>query len=128
MTIKELRVSNGLSQSECAKFLGMSTRNYQNYENDPSKTNTAKYNAIYQKLEKYGVIVPTVDLVGTANEFHTNVVAGANLKVLTRIVSKYKKRDCFKLLKKFITKDIADKIIHQRYFVDENILVSVFVQ
>lgn len=110
MTIKELRISKGLSQSECAKFLGMSTRNYQNYESDPNKTNTAKYNAIYQKLEAYGTAVPTVDLVGTANEFHTNVVVGANLKALTRIVSKYKKRDCFKLLKKFITKDIDGKI------------------
>ena len=110
MTIKELRISKGLSQSECAKFLGMSTRNYQNYESDPRKTNTAKYNAIYQKLEAYGTAVPTVDLVGTDNEFHTNVVVGANLKALTRIVSKYKKRDCFKLLKKFITKDIDGKI------------------
>ena len=110
MTIKELRISKGLSQSECAKFLGMSTRNYQNYESDPNKTNTAKYNAIYQKLETYGTAVPMVDLVGTDNEFHTNVVVGANLKALTRIVSKYKKRDCFKLLKKFITKDIDGKI------------------
>ncbi len=110
MTIKELRISKGLSQSECAKFLGMSTRNYQNYENDPNKANTAKYNAIYQKLEKYGVTVPTVDLVRATNEFHTNVVVGADLKVLTRIVAKYKKRDCFKLLKKFITKDIDGKI------------------
>ena len=51
MTLKDLRVSKGLSQAACAAYLGMSTRNYQNYENDPKKANTAKYNAIYQKLE-----------------------------------------------------------------------------
>ena len=34
MTLKELRVLKGLSQNECAKYLGMTTRNYQNYENN----------------------------------------------------------------------------------------------
>ena len=110
MTIKELRISKGLSQSECAKFLGMSTRNYQNYENDPSKTNTAKYNAYFQKLEMYGSTVPAVNPVGRSDEFYTNVVVGADLLTLTRIVAKYKKRDCFKLLKKYISKDIDGKI------------------
>lgn len=110
MTIKELRISKGLSQSECASFLGMSTRNYQIYENDPNKANTAKYNAIYQKLEAYGLTVPAVGTVEKPNELRTNVVVGADLKALTRIVAKYKKRDCFKLLKKYITKDIDGKI------------------
>ena len=51
LTLKELRISKGMSQVECAKFLGMSTRNYQNYENNADKSKTAKYHAIYQKLE-----------------------------------------------------------------------------
>jgi len=110
MTIRELRISKGLNQSECATFLGMSTRNYQNYENDPNKANTAKYNAFYQKLETYGITIPTVDLDRKVNEYHTNVVVGTNLKALTRIVAKYKKRDCFKLLKQFMAKDIDGKI------------------
>ena len=110
MTLKELRISKGLNQGACAKYLGMSTRNYQNYENDPSKTNTAKYNAIYQKLEMYGIAVPAVVPVEKFNEFYTNVVVGDNLRALTRIVVKYKKRDCFKLLKQFITKKIDGKI------------------
>lgn len=110
MTIKELRISKGLSQSECAKFLGMSTRNYQNYENDPRKVNTAKYNAFYQKLETYGITVSAVGPIGNPNEFRTNVVVGDNLQALTRIVSKYEKRDCFELLKQFITKNIDGKI------------------
>ena len=110
MTIKELRIYKGLSQSECAKFLGMSTRNYQNYENDPSKTNTAKYNAIYQKLETYGITVSAIGPGEKSNEFQTNVVAGADLQTLTRIVAKYKKRDCYKFLKQFTTKDNNGKI------------------
>ena len=110
MTIKELRISKGLRQSECAKYLGMSARNYQNYENDPNKINSAKYNAIYQKLESYGITIPAVSPSGKSDEYYTSVVVGAGLRALTRIVAKYKKRDCFKLLKQFITKDIDGKI------------------
>ena len=110
MTIKELRISKGLSQSECAKFLGMSTRNYQNYENNPDKAKTAKYNAVYQKLESYQMTVQTVDRIEKHNEFLTNVIVGNNLQTLTRIVVKYKKRDCYKLLKQFINKDAEGKI------------------
>ena len=32
--IKELRIKKGLSQQQCASYLNMSTRNYQNYENN----------------------------------------------------------------------------------------------
>ena len=53
VTLKELRISKGLNQAQCAEYLGMSTRNYQNYENDAAKANTARYHAIYQKLESY---------------------------------------------------------------------------
>ena len=42
-----------MNQSECAKYLGMSTRNYQNYENNADKANTAKYHAIYKQVEAY---------------------------------------------------------------------------
>ena len=37
VTLKELRISKGLNQAQCAEYLGMSTRNYQNYENDAAK-------------------------------------------------------------------------------------------
>ena len=53
MTLKELRISKGLGQKECAEYLGMTVRNYQNYENKAEKANTAKYHAIYQKLNNY---------------------------------------------------------------------------
>ena len=73
MTLKELRISKGLNQAQCAEYLGMSTRNYQNYENDAAKANTARYHAIYQKLESYGQPVVSVSLPSQTTEFHTNL-------------------------------------------------------
>ena len=108
MTLKKLRMSKGLSQAECAEYLGMSTRNYQNYENNADKENTAKYNAIYKKLEAYGTYSSAGDI--QPNEFKTNVVIGAGLQVLARRVAKYDKRDCFSLLQKFITNEYDGKI------------------
>lgn len=59
MTLKELRKSKELTQSECAKYLGMPLRTYQNYENDKAKANTMKYEFIIQKLEQYGFVDET---------------------------------------------------------------------
>ena len=75
MTLKELRKSKGLTQAECATYLGMTKRNYQNYENNEDMVTTAKYNAIYKKLEAYSapssiVVNSNVEDV----EFKTNVV------------------------------------------------------
>ena len=102
VTLKELRISKGLNQAQCAEYLGMSTRNYQNYENDAAKANTARYHAIYQKLESYGQPVVSVSLPSQTPEFHTNVVTGAGLQALANSVAKYGKRDCFSTLQKFV--------------------------
>ncbi len=110
MTLKELRISKGLSQAECAKFLEMSTRNYQNYENDASKANTARYNAIYQKLDTYGKTTSAPAVVALHGEFRTNVVTDIGLQALVRSVAKYEKRDCFSSLRKFITGETNGKI------------------
>ena len=110
MTLKELRVSKGLSQVRCAAYLGMSARNYQNYENDARKANTAKYNVIYKKLETYGKEVSVPATVSMIGDFHTNVITGTGLQALVRSVLKYKKRDCFTLLQRFVTREIDGKI------------------
>ena len=110
MTLKELRISKGLNQAQCAKYLGMSTRNYQNYENDASKANTARYHAIYQKLESYGQPVVTAAVPSQIPEFHTNVVTGTGLRALANSVAKYGKRDCFSILQKFVTGSYDGKI------------------
>ena len=105
-----MRISKGLNQAQCAKYLGMSTRNYQNYENDAAKANTARYHAIYQKLESYGQSVVTTAVPSQMPEFYTNVVTGAGLQALANSVSKYGKRDCFSTLQKFVTGSYDGKI------------------
>lgn len=110
MTLKELRISKGLNQAKCAEYLGMSTRNYQNYENDAAKANTARYHAIYQKLESYGQPVVTAAVPSQMPEFHTNVVTGTGLRALANSVAKYGKRDCFSILQKFVTGSYDGKI------------------
>ena len=110
MTLKELRISKGLNQAQCAEYLGMSTRNYQNYENDAAKVNTARYHAIYQKLESYGQPVVSVSIPSQTTEFHTNVVTGAGLQALANSVAKYGKRDCFSTLQKFVNGSYDGKI------------------
>ena len=110
VTLKELRISKGLNQAQCAEYLGMSTRNYQNYENDAVKANTARYHAIYQKLEIYGQPVVTATVSSQTPEFYTNVVTGAGLQALANSVAKYGKRDCFSILQKFVTGSYDGKI------------------
>ena len=124
MTLKELRISKGLGQKDCADFLGMTVRNYQNYENKAEKVNTAKYHAIYQKLESYKIYsaeaIPvsrnmlqeeeTEYRVDQPEEFHTNVVTGIGIKAFAKRVENFKKRDCYRLLQKFITNDYDGKI------------------
>ena len=110
VTLKELRISKGLNQAQCAEYLGMSTRNYQNYENDAAKANTARYHAIFQKLESYGQPVATAAVLSQMPEFHTNVVTGTGLRALANSVAKYGKRDCFSILQKFVTGSYDGKI------------------
>ena len=110
VTLKELRISKGLNQAQCAEYLGMSTRNYQNYENDAAKANTARYHAIYQKLESYGQPVVTAAVLSQMPEFYTNVVTGTGLRALANSVAKYGKRDCFSILQKFVTGSYDGKI------------------
>ena len=88
----------------------MSTRNYQNYENDAAKANTARYHAIYQKLESYGQPVVTAAAPSQIPEFYTNVVTGAGLQALANSVAKYGKRNCFSTLQKFVTGSYDGKI------------------
>lgn len=110
MTLKELRISKGITQEECAKFLGMSARTYQNYENDAKKANTVKYTAIYNKLETYGGSETSTIVDDKEVQFYTNVVSGVGIKALSNSVAKYEKRDCFATLETFVKGDYSGKI------------------
>ena len=52
MTLKELRKQNKMTQAECARYIGIPLRTYQNYENDISKSETIKYAFMLQKLQE----------------------------------------------------------------------------
>lgn len=56
MTLKELRKEKKLTQEECAYYLEVPLRTYQNYENDPKKVLSLKYKYMMLKLEQYGFI------------------------------------------------------------------------
>ncbi len=56
MKLKELRIQKGLTQIECAKYLGLPVRTYQNYENNKSKSSSIKYLYMINKLKEYGYI------------------------------------------------------------------------
>ena len=56
MTLKQLRINKGLTQSECAKFLDVPLRTYARYENDAGRSNTVKYRFIFETLNEYGTI------------------------------------------------------------------------
>ena len=51
MTLKELRKQKKLTQIECAKYLGIPVRTYQNYENDKTKMNSMKYEFMIKKFD-----------------------------------------------------------------------------
>lgn len=52
-SIKELRKECGLTQTAASQITGIPLRTYINYENDPAKAGSIKYNYIIQKLREY---------------------------------------------------------------------------
>ncbi len=54
--LRTLRKQKKLTQVECAKYLGIPVRTYQNYETDEKKQDTPKYVYMIQKLDQYGFI------------------------------------------------------------------------
>ncbi len=56
MTLRELRKQHNLTQAECAAYLGIPLRTYQNYEIDEKKRATIKYDYMLQKLQQFGQV------------------------------------------------------------------------
>ncbi len=56
MTLKDLRKQKKLTQAECAVYLGVPLRTYQNYEADSRKQASMKYEFMLQKLQQYGFV------------------------------------------------------------------------
>ena len=45
-----------LTQADCAAYLGVPLRTYQNYENDVKKQDSMKHRFMLEKLERYGLL------------------------------------------------------------------------
>lgn len=112
MTLKELRISKGLNQAQCASYLGMSTRNYQNYENDEKMVNTSKFHYIYNKLSHYSDdnLLYETNHNFYYNTFNTSVIMKDNLISIIGSVSKLKKRFCFKSIEKYLKEQYLGKV------------------
>lgn len=56
MTLKEIRLNKKITQSAASKILSVSLRSYKDYENNPLKFNTMKYNYMCEKLCNYNIL------------------------------------------------------------------------
>ena len=56
MNLKELRASKNLTQKEAAVLIGISLRSYKDYENDPNKARSFKYESMIKIIEEYNKI------------------------------------------------------------------------
>ncbi len=66
MTLKQLRKSKQLTQAECARYLGIPLRTYQNYESDAAKAASMKYAFMMEKLRAHGYIDETHGLLSVS--------------------------------------------------------------
>ena len=71
-SIKELRNQIGLTQSEVSDITGIPIRPYKNYENDPNKEGSIKYQYILKKLQDYAFVDETHGILK-----HDDIVAKA---------------------------------------------------
>ena len=74
-----------MTQVECAKYLGIPLRTYQNYEKDDIDKNNIKYQYMVNKLEQYGYI----------DETHGILEIERIKSICGPIFKKYKVRYCY---------------------------------
>ena len=67
MTVKEIRLEKGLTQSQASELTGIPLRTYVNYENDAVKEGTIKYNYIAEKLAQYGFVDETHGIIDSGS-------------------------------------------------------------
>ena len=56
MSIRQLRETKGLTQSQCSEYLQIPLRTYKRYESDESRINRIKYQYIIERLNAFGFI------------------------------------------------------------------------
>ena len=85
MTLKELRLSKDLTQSQVANIVGISLRSYKEYENDVTKANSLKYKYILNELLKIDYI----------DEEHGILKMDNIKKVVSDVLSKFDVDYCY---------------------------------
>lgn len=63
MTLKELRLSKGLTQKQAAALCSVSLRSYVTFENSKEKSDSIKYKYMISVLEQYGIVDETHGLL-----------------------------------------------------------------
>lgn len=103
-SIKELRVSRGMTQAECAEFLGISRRAYQLLEAKDADQASVKYQHFCSLLES-GLIRSPIP-----QSFQTHVLLGEDLIRLYSSVKEWKKRRCYARLLRYVNGDSKGKV------------------
>ena len=85
MTLRELRLSKGLTQKQAAQMCSVSLRSYISYEKDNSHNDSIKYKFMFSVLEQSGVIDETHGVL-TVEDIKTK---------LTEVFDKYTVEYCY---------------------------------
>lgn len=85
MTIKELRIKEGLTQRECAQIVGIPLRTYIRYESEGNRVNTVKYKYILKTLQEHFSV----------SESSGVLTIDAIQSICTEVFSNYKVERCY---------------------------------
>ena len=103
-SIKDLRIARGMTQAECAEYLGISRRRYQQLEANGINQESARYQHYCALLKQGEKTVPPKE------SFHTRVLCGDALAPLHATVASWKRRRCYKYLQDFVHGNYIGKV------------------
>ena len=83
--LRKVRTSKKLTQQEAADRIGVSLRSYVSYENDETKTTSAKYRFLLHELE----------MIDPIDEEHGVIPRDELIKICTEILSEYDVDFCY---------------------------------
>ena len=83
--LRKVRTSKRLTQQEAADRIGVSLRSYGSYENDETKTTSAKYRFLLHELE----------MIDPIDEEHGVIPRDELIKICTEILSEYDVDFCY---------------------------------
>ena len=85
MSIKQLRIEKGMTQTQCADYLQIPVRTYKRYESNESKINVFKQKYILEKLNEFGRV----------DEEHGKLTLDDIKRICTEVFNKYSVDYCY---------------------------------